>query len=162
MRFNTTKRKIIYFDNQNQSNESEKIDENIINNQNDNLIVEKQPSSSLFKSISDLSVDWELMFPVEEFIITFIKGWTITIDEIDERFIENLDTTILYRSIGEFNVLQVTNKNSYIEVIDLEESETLKRVIVHAGLSLFTLYDDAAPVLYAKILVKLKDPLNFN
>lgn len=161
MKFNTTPRKIDYSINQNQSNENKILNEIQINDQNDNLILQKKPSSSLFKKIRDLSIDWELMQPVEEFIIQFIKGWTITIDEIDERFIKNIETTILYRTEGNFNVLQITDKNSYIEIVDLED-DNLKQVLIHAGLKLFVIYDNISPVLYAKILVKLKDPLTFN
>lgn len=160
--FSTTPLKINYSLNKNQDNKNEINNETQINNQNDNLILQKKPSSYLFKKIRDISIDWELMQPVEEFIIQFIKGWTITIDEIDERFIKNIETTILYRTEGAFNVLQITSKNSYIEIIDVVDSDTLKNIIIHAGLRLFVLYDSISPVLYAKILVKLKDPLTFN
>ncbi|GAG76139.1 unnamed protein product, partial [marine sediment metagenome] len=141
MSFSGQKRKLKYFKNKNIEISYDIFKQNQGNEKIDNSINYTQPSSFLFKKIRDLSVDWEVMEPLTDppspQQLHLIKGWTVTIDKFAERFIPNLEIKILYRNVGNVGVpyiLEAPIKGVNIEIVDLQGEDTLKRVIIHAGL----------------------------
>lgn len=169
MKFNTTPRKIDYSTNHNKSNENEISNQDQTNSQNNESINNSNPSSSIFKSISDLSTDWEPMItPRDEFSISKVNqmiGWTITIERIDERFLPYIDTTILYRNsggIGTPYIPRTPSKNIFFEIIDLIGEDNIKKLNIHAGFFIFETVTFATfKTLDARLMIKLSDKLVF-
>lgn len=167
--FSTTPAKIDYSINLNEINLNESDNQEQINDKNKTWLFQKQPSSSLFKAISDLSTDWEAMETPNDFFgetfVNQLKGWSVSIDRIDERFIPYIDATILYRNAGNIDTPYIfvsPTENIFFEVQDIEGEDNIKNLTIRAGLLLFeTIPEGTINVLEARLMVKLSDKLNF-